>query len=145
MTALLSQLRRAASQRSVCSGIGKKLYVVTGEPSLPLEIEMVVVSASRIEHRAAAWALVGTFQILADSQLYSACTTQDCRLIPFRLWPDFDRMAGECVMADLARIVVATALHLDRDDVHWFVVMSAAGLSVKIGSVHLGPGTWHIY
>ena len=102
---------------------------------------MVVVSASRIEHRAAAWALVGTFQILADSQLYSACTTQDCRLIPFGLWPDFDRMDGECIMAVFARIVGVTALHLDRDDVHWLVVMSAAGLSVKTDSVHLGPGT----
>src|ERR1700678_30592 len=61
---------------------------------LSLEIEMVMVSASRIEHRATAWALVGTIQILADRQLCSACPTQDCRLIPFSLWPDCDRMAG---------------------------------------------------
>jgi hypothetical protein len=48
-------------------------------------------------------------------------------------------------MAVLARIVVATALHLDRDDIHWLVVMSAAGLSVKTNSVHLGLRTSHIF
>jgi hypothetical protein len=48
-------------------------------------------------------------------------------------------------MAVLARIVVATALHLDRDDIHWLVVVSAASLSVKTNSVHLGPRVWHIY
>jgi nitrite reductase/ring-hydroxylating ferredoxin subunit len=71
-------------------------YVSTVSPSvsLLLEIEMVMVSASRIEHRATARALVGTGQVLSCSQLYSACPTQDCRLIPFRLWPDFDCMAG---------------------------------------------------
>jgi hypothetical protein len=54
-------------------------------------------------------------------------------------------MAGHCVMAVLARIVVATTLHLDRDDIHRFVVMSATGLSVKTDSVYLGPRSWHIY
>ena len=66
-------------------------------------------------------------------------------MIPFSLWPNFDRMAGQYVMALLARIVVATALHLDRDDIHWLVVVSAAGLSVKTNSVHLGPRTSHIF
>ncbi|HMH11783.1 MAG TPA: hypothetical protein VK578_01625 [Edaphobacter sp.] len=106
---------------------------------------MAVVSAPRIEHRATAWALVGTLQVLPDGQLYSAYPTQNCRLIPFPLWPDLDRMAGQCVMAVLARIVGAAALHLDRDDIHGFVVMSATSLSIKTNSVHMGLKVCHTY
>jgi hypothetical protein len=98
---------RASSSRSTA----------TLSVSLLLEIEMIVVSATWIEHRATAWALVRTLQILPDGQLLSAYPTQDCRLIPVPLKPDFDCMADQCVMAILTRIVGATALHLDGDDI----------------------------
>jgi hypothetical protein len=106
---------------------------------LPLEVEVVVASAPRIEHRAAAGTLVGTLQILPDRQFHPANPAQDRPLVPLAPRPDFDRVAGQCVVAVLARMVGATALHLDRDDIHWLVVMSAAGLSIKTDSVNMGP------
>ena len=102
-------------------------------------------SASGIEHRATCRALVGTFQILPDRQFGPAYPAQDRWLIPFFLWPDFDCVAGQCIVAVLARIVGAAALHLDRDDIHGLFVMNATGLSVKTDSVNVGPCAWHSY
>lgn len=106
---------------------------------------MVVIPASRIEHRATAWALVETLKVLPDGQLHPAYPTQNCRLIPFVPLPDFNRVAGQCFMAVLARIVGVAAPHLDRDDIHWLAVMSAASLSIKANSVHMGASTGHTY
>src|ERR1700728_265769 len=100
---------------------------------------MIVIAAPRIEHRAAAETPVGTLQILPDRQCHSANPAQDRPLVPLAPRPDFDRVAGQCVVAVLARMVGATALHLDRDDIHWLVVMSAAGLSIKSQSANMGP------
>jgi len=106
---------------------------------------MVVVSASWIEHRATARALVGAFEVLPDGQFHSANPAQDRALVPVASQPDYDFVVGQCVVAVLARIVGATALHLDRDDIHRLVVMIAAGLSIKTDSAHVRPSVWHTY
>lgn len=98
---------------------------------LCFEVAVVVVSTPRIEHRAAAWALAGRFQVLPDGQLHSACPAQHGGLIPLPLWPDFNLMAGQRLMAVLTRKVSTAALHFDRDHIHRSVAMGAAGLGIK--------------
>ena len=104
---------------------------------------MVVVSASWIEHRATARALVGAFEVLPDGQFHSANPAQDRALVPVASQPDYDFVVGQCVVAVLARIVGATALHLDCDDIDWLVVVSATSLSVKTDSVNVGSRLGH--
>jgi hypothetical protein len=65
-------------------------------PSLPLllEVEVVVASASRIEHRATRGALVRTLEVLPDGQFRPTGPAQDRTLIPFASRPHFDFVAG---------------------------------------------------
>jgi len=57
---------------------------------------------------------------------------------PFAIGPDLDRMTGEGLVAILAGVVHAAALHLNRDDVGGPVIMLAARLRVEIDATNLG-------
>jgi hypothetical protein len=59
-------------------------------------------------------------------------------LVPFILWPDLDLVIpGERRVAICARIIDATALHLDRNNVGWSVIMFATGLPIEIDAMHI--------
>ena len=75
--------------------------------------------------------------ILADRQLYTAGAAEYCFLAPFILWPDLNPMVGECCVAILTRIVDATTLHLDRNNVGWPVIVFATGVRVSIDAAHI--------
>jgi hypothetical protein len=98
---------------------------------------MIVASTSRIELGAASWATKLALQVLVDRQLYPTGTAKYCFLAPFALWPDFDFVFAQRSVAFLARIVDATALHLDRNDVGGSVKMFAPGLRIEIYATHL--------
>lgn len=101
------------------------------------EIKMVVVSAPWIEFLAATGAARFALHVLMDGQLHAASSAKDCLLLPLALGPNLDRVAGERLMAFLARIINAAALHLDRDDVHRPAIMLAARLRIQIDSVYI--------
>ena len=71
-----------------------------------------------------------------DRQLRTARSTENCLLVPFAFWPDFDLVTGQRDVAIFARIVDAATLHLDRDDVGWSAIMFAASLGIEIDAVH---------
>ena len=98
---------------------------------------MIVASTSRIELGAASWATKLALQVLMDRQLYPTGTAKYCFLAPFALWPDFDFVFAQRSVAFLARIVDATALHLDRNDVGGSVKVFAPGLRIEIHATHL--------
>jgi hypothetical protein len=102
-----------------------------------LKIEMIVASTSRIELGAASWATKLALQVLMDRQLYPTGTTKYRFLAPFALGPDFDFVFGQRRVALLARVVDATALHLDRNDVGGSVEVFAPGLRIEIHATHL--------
>jgi hypothetical protein len=64
-------------------------------------------------------------------------TAKNCFLAPFILWPDLSRMVGERRMTIVARIVDATALHLDCDNVGWSVIMFTTRLRIQIDAAHI--------
>lgn len=66
-----------------------------------------------------------------------AHTAEDGLRAPLLRWPDLDRVPGQSVVALLASIVAPTALHPDRDDIEFRVVMRAAGLSVESDPMYL--------
>jgi hypothetical protein len=98
---------------------------------------MIVASTSRIELGAASWAAKLALEVLVDRQLYPTGTAKYCFLAPFALWPDFDFVIAQRSVAFLARIVDATALHLDRNDVGGSVKVFAPGLRIEIHATHL--------
>jgi len=104
---------------------------------LLLEIEVIVIPASWIEHRVTGWTLIGTRKVLSDGQLGSAYSAQNSGLIQFRPRPDLDRMTGYRVVAVLTGVVSPTAPHLDRNDIQGLSVMDASRLSVDANSVHM--------
>ena len=53
-------------------------------------------------------------------------------MVPIGLWPDFNGMACEGIVAILAGVVDAAAFHFDGDDIERGVVMEAAGLRVEV-------------
>jgi hypothetical protein len=110
-----------------------------------LEVEVIVIAASRIEPCPTAWTLIGTSEILPNGHLNPARSTQHRRRIPIVMGPDFDCVMDQRIMAILAGIVCAATLHLDRDNVYGLVVVSAAGLGIQAYSVHVGTRCCHIY
>jgi hypothetical protein len=98
---------------------------------------MIVASTSRIELGAASRATKLALQVLVDRQLYPTSAAKYCFLAPFALWPDFDFVFAQRSVAFLARIVDATALHLDRNDVGGSVKVFAPGLRIEIDATHL--------
>jgi hypothetical protein len=98
---------------------------------------MIVASTSRIELGAASWATKLALQVLVDRQLDTTGAAEYRFLAPFALWPDFDFVFGKRCVALLARIVGATALHLDRNDVGGSVKVFAPGLRIEINATHL--------
>jgi hypothetical protein len=98
---------------------------------------MIVVSTFGIERCTATRAERFAVQVLAERQLYTTDTAQYRFLAPFILWPDLDLMVSERHMAIFARVVDATALHLDRNDVGWTAIMLATGLRIEIDAPHV--------
>ena len=103
---------------------------------LSFKIKMMMVPAPRIETRAALRAARFTLHILRDTQLRAALAAQNCFLRPLLPRPRLDRMPSQSVMAILARVKFAAALHLDRYDVRRPVIMRATGLAVEVNSAH---------
>ena len=97
---------------------------------------MVVVAATRIETRTARWAARFALHVFCDAQVRAAVAAQNYFLRPFLSRPRLDRMSGQRVMAILARVKFAAALHLDRYDVRRPVIMRATGLAVEVNSAH---------
>lgn len=50
--------------------------------------------------------------------------------MPFVLWPDLNRMAGQSLMAVFASIIDTAAPQFDCDDIERCVVVQTAGLRV---------------
>src|ERR1700692_1873446 len=101
---------------------------------LPLKIEVVVTMATRIELRSACGTAISAIHVAFDRQLDATGTAQDCRLSPLAPRPHLDRMAGEGDMTILAGVVSSATLHFDGYDIHWLVVVGAAGLRVYFDS-----------
>ena len=97
---------------------------------------MVVVAATRIETRTTRRAARFALHVFRDRQLRAALAAQNCFLLPFLPRPRLDRMSGQRVMAILARVKFAAALHLDRNNVRRPVIMRATGLAIELDSAH---------
>jgi len=104
---------------------------------------MIVISTPRIERLTATWAPGFALHVLLNGEFCAAGAAEDCLLVPLALRPDFDRMIGERGVAVLAGIVDATALHLDRNNVAWPVIVPAASLRIKIYATNLGNSRNH--
>ena len=106
-----------------------------------------MVSAARVEVLAASRASRFAPHVLMYGQLRAAGAAEYRSLMELALRPDLDRVTGECLVAILARIVNAAALHLDRDDIRWAVIVLAACLRIEIDATrawkirsHWAPG-----
>jgi len=102
-----------------------------------LKIEMIVASTFWIELGAASRATKLALQVLLNRQLCATGAAKYCFLAPFAFWPDLDFVFGKRCVALLARIVDATALHLDRNDVGCSVEVFAAGLRIEVNATHI--------
>ena len=98
---------------------------------------MIVISTPRIERLTATWAPGFALHVLLNGEFCAAGAAEDCLLVPLALRPDFDRMIGERGVAVLARIVDATALHLDCDNVGWSPIMLTTSLRIQIDAAHI--------
>lgn len=96
-----------------------------------------MVSTPRIKPLTASRAARFAVHVLVDGQLCATGPAEYCLLVPFILWPDLDLVIGERGVAICARIVDATALHLDRNNVGWSVIMFATGLRIEIDATHI--------
>jgi hypothetical protein len=104
---------------------------------------MIVISTPRIERLTATWAPGFALHVLLNGEFCAAGAAEDCLLVPLALRPDFDRMIGERGVTVLAGIVDATALHLDRNNVAWPVIVPATSLRIKIYAANLGNSRNH--
>src|SRR6202040_1800175 len=86
-------------------------------PILHLEIKVMVVAAARIERCLAGRAGIIAIEIAPDAHLRSAGAAEHGRFIPLSARPWFERVIRQRLMAILAAIIYAAALHLDGDDV----------------------------
>jgi hypothetical protein len=80
-----------------------------------LKIEMMMLAAPRIEHRAARRAPRFALQILANGQLRPASPAQNRPLAPFAPWPHCNHVSRQLNVTILAGVVHPAALHLDCD------------------------------
>ena len=110
---------------------------------LNCEIKMIVISTPRIERLTATWAPGFALHVLLNGEFYAAGTAEYRLLVPLPLWPDFDRVIGECGVTIFAGIVDATALHLDRNNVARSVIVLATSLRIKIDAANLGKSRNH--
>ena len=92
---------------------------------------MMVVAASGVESTVAGRTAGVAVEVLRDAEFVAAGSAEDDRLVPVRLPPDLDGMAGEGDVAILAGVVEAAALHFDGDNVGGAVVMEAARLGIE--------------
>jgi hypothetical protein len=68
---------------------------------------------------------------LADTQLSSAAATQNGGRIEFFLRPNHRLVFGKFGVARMTRKPFSTAFELDRDNIAFAVIMSAAGLIIN--------------
>jgi hypothetical protein len=101
-----------------------------------LEVKMIMVSAAGVERLVASRAAGFALHVLMYGQLRAAGAAEYCSLMELALRPDLDRVTGDRVVAVLAGVVTAAALHLDRDDVGWTVIVLAARLRIQINATH---------
>ena len=66
---------------------------------------MMVVAASGVESTVAGRTAGVALEVLRDAEFVAAGSAEDDRLVPFRLPPDLDGMAGEGDVAILAGVV----------------------------------------
>src|SRR6185369_9871083 len=90
-----------------------------------------MVTTTGIERCFAGRALIGTVQVLLDAHLGPTNTAQHGRLVPFDLRPSLAAVIGQGVMAFFAGIVLAAALHADRDYVQRCVIVRTARLRIE--------------
>ena len=136
----------AITSSSIRSGLGPRSFrLLFRRNFLRREIEVIMMAAARIEPCLACGTLIRAIQILPDTYLPPAISAHHCQLIPFAARPDFDRVVGQGIVAILARVIEAAALHLDSHDVQYLVVMNAASLRIQINSVHGGMEFGHAY
>ena len=96
-----------------------------------------MLAAAGIEWSATIRACVAACHVLLDGHLISTNAAEHCRLSPFGLRPDFNRMAGQSIITILAGEIHAAAFHLDGDNVELRLVMSAARLRIQSDSANL--------
>ena len=102
-----------------------------------------MIAAARIEGSAAAGTHVATRHILRNAELAATNAAKHGRLTPLLLRPDLNWMVRQSLVALLAGVIDAAALHPDRDDVESGSVVSAAGLSIEIDPANFGALQWH--
>jgi hypothetical protein len=107
------------------------------------KIKSRMFAAARIKPCSAGRAPVPAFHVLLDAHLHAARAAQHRPLSPLRPRPRFDCMAGQRLMAILAGVVNAAALHLDGDNVESCPVMRAARLRIEIDPPNLWPLQLH--
>lgn len=88
-------------------------------------------------------AFIAARHVSFDSHFISASAAKHRRLRPFRMRPDFDRVAGQSLVTFLAREIYAAALHLDSDDVESGSIVSTANLRIQIDAANLRPRGLH--
>jgi hypothetical protein len=105
---------------------------------LDTKVKMIMVSAAGIKPFVTSRAREFALHVLVNRQLRTAGTAKYCSLMKVVLGPNLDWMIGDSVVAILAGVVHAAALHLNRDDVCGPVIMLAACLRVEIDATNLG-------
>ena len=101
------------------------------------EVEVVVIPAPGIESCPAVWAYVAAIHVLLNRQFMAAGTAQDGVDVPVGAGPHLDQVISEGFVAVLAGVIVATAGHLDGDDVERRMIVDASGLRIDLYAMHL--------
>ena len=106
-------------------------------PASHLEVKMMVGLAAGVEPRLACRAHVAAVEVLPDRQVNAARSAEHAALIEGADRPDRHRVICDRGVARVARVVLPTALELDRNDVELAAVVSASGAGVDIDAEHL--------
>ena len=96
----------------------------------------MVAATPRIEASTALGTHASARQIFVDSKLTSTCAAQNGYRVARSPRPRRNRVIRYRIMTILARVELAAALELDRDDVEWRTVVSAPRLAIQADSPH---------
>lgn len=99
---------------------------------------MVMEAAARIEGGAAEGALGVGGKIGGNGESGMASAAEDGGFVKFGRGPGLEGMAGESVVAILAGVEKAAALHFDGEDIERGMIVEAASLRVKLEAVDDG-------
>jgi hypothetical protein len=78
-----------------------------------------------------------------DGKFSAAASAENRFLVPFTLWPNLNRVPGQCRVAIFASVVNAATFHFDRNYVGRPVVVFAAGLRIDMNTSNFAKMNVH--